>query len=103
MRWIMSAADDTRLCLGEDVAFQSLGDGHETVVVSLKTGFLYSCNDTTRAFLEAVDGNKTLAEISRELVAVFAVAEDRLLNDLRLLADRMLAEGLISVANEKNA
>jgi pyrroloquinoline quinone biosynthesis protein D len=98
----MNAADDTRLCLSEDVAFQSLGDGRETVVVSLKTGFLYSCNDTTRAFLEAVDGEKTLAEIGRELLVVFAVTEDRLLADLRLLADRMLAEGLVTVANAKN-
>jgi pyrroloquinoline quinone biosynthesis protein D len=95
--------NDTRLFLKEDVAFQSLGDGHETVVVSLGTGFLYSCNDTTRAFLEALDGEKTLAEIGRELVAVFTVSEDKVIADLRLLADRMLAEGLISVANEKNA
>ena len=95
--------NDTRLFLKEDVAFQSLGDGHETVVVSLGTGFLYSCNDTTRAFLEAVDGNKTLADICRELVAVFTVSEERLLKDLTKLADRMLAEGLISEANEKSA
>jgi pyrroloquinoline quinone biosynthesis protein D len=95
--------NDTRLCLNEDVVFQSLGDGHETVVVSLGTGFLYSCNDTTRAFLEAVDGKKTLAEIGRELIAVFTVSEDRLIADLRILADRMLVEGLISVANGKSA
>jgi Coenzyme PQQ synthesis protein D (PqqD) len=94
---------DTRLCLGEDVVFQSLGDGHETVLVSLKTGYLYSCNDTTRTFLEAVDGKKTLAEIGRELLAVFKVSEDRVIADLRLLADRMLAEGLVSVANGKSA
>ncbi|MGO9018812.1 MAG: PqqD family protein [Syntrophobacteraceae bacterium] len=96
-------SNDTRFCLSEDVVFQSLGDGHETVLVSLSTGFLYSCNDTTRAFLEAVDGNKTLADIGRELVAVFTVSEERLLKDLRMLADRMLAEGLIWVANEKSA
>ena len=94
--------NDTKLRLGEDVAFQSLGDGHETVVISLGTGFLYSCNDTTRAFLEALDVKKTLAEIGRELVAVFTVSEERAIADLRLLADRMLAEGLISVANEKS-
>lgn len=95
--------NDTRFCLSEDVAFQSLGDGHETVVVSLGTGFLYSCNDTTRAFLEALDGNKTLAEIGRKLVTLYTVSEERLLKDLRMLADTMLAEGLISVANEKSA
>lgn len=95
--------NDARLCLSDDVVFQSLGDGQETVLLSLGTGFLFSCNDTTRAFLEAVDGKKTLAEIGRELVAVFTVSEDRVIADLRILADRMLAEGLISVANEKSA
>lgn len=94
--------NDSRLRLNEDVVFQSLGDGHETVIVSLGTGFLYSCNDTTRAFLDALDGNKTLAEIARQLVEVFMVPEERLLNDLRLLAEKMLAEGLISVANEES-
>ena len=95
--------NDARLCLSDDVVFQSLGDGQETVLLSLGTGFLFSCNDTTRAFLEAVDGKKTLAEIGRELVAVFTVSEDRVIADLRILADRMLAEGLIAVANEKSA
>ncbi len=95
--------NDARFCLSDDVVFQSLGDGQETVLLSLGTGFLFSCNDTTRAFLEAVDGKKTLAEIGRELVAVFTVSEDRVIADLRILADRMLAEGLISVANEKSA
>jgi pyrroloquinoline quinone biosynthesis protein D len=95
--------DSIKFCLSEDVAFQSLGDGRETVLVSLGTGFLYSCNDTTRAFLEALDGNKTLAEIGRELFSLFTVTEERLLKDLRLLADKMLAEGLIAVANEKSA
>ncbi len=99
----MMTIDSARYCLSEDVAFQSLGEGHETVVVSLGTGFLYSCNDTTRAFLEALDGAKTLPEICSELLALFTVAEERLLKDLRLLADRLLAEGLISVANEKSA
>ncbi len=98
----MITDDGKRFYLNEDVAFQSLGDGQETVVVSLGTGFLYSCNDTTRAFLEALDGTKTLAQIGRELLALFTVAEERLLGDLRLLADRMLAEGLISVANEES-
>jgi hypothetical protein len=95
-------ADDSRLRLGEDVVFQSFGDGSETVVVSLRTGFLFSCNDTTKTFLEALDGKKTLVEIGRELVSIFEVSEERLLNDLRLLADKMISEELISVAHEKS-
>jgi hypothetical protein len=90
-------ANDTGISLSEDVVFQSLGDGLETVVVSLGTGFLYSCNDTTKAFLESLNGKKTLVEIVRELASVFAVSEDKLQEDLRMLAERLLAEGLISV------
>ena len=90
-------ANDTGICLSEDVVFQSLGNGLETVVVSLGTGFLYSCNDTTKAFLESVDGKKTLVEIVRELAGVFAVSEDKLREDLQILAERLLAEGLISI------
>jgi pyrroloquinoline quinone biosynthesis protein D len=94
--------DDSKLRLGEDVVFQSFGDGKETVIVSLKTGFLFSCNDTTKAFLEALDGRKTLGDVGRELVSIFEVSEKKLLNDLRLLADKMISEQLISVDNEKS-
>lgn len=92
---------DSRFRLNEDVVFQSLVDGQETVVVSLGSGFIYSCNDTTRAFLEALDGDKTLPEIASQLVGEFMTTEDKLLSDLSQLAEKMLAEGLISVVNEK--
>ena len=40
----------TILRLADDVTFQSLGDGQETVILSLETGTLYTCNETTETF-----------------------------------------------------
>ena len=54
---------ETPLILPETVAFQTLGESRQTVLVSMDSGYLFTCNDTTRAFLEAVDGKRTLYDL----------------------------------------
>ena len=55
-----------RLRVAEDVTFQTMGPGEQTVVLCMASGQLYTCNETTRAFLQAVDGTKSFDEIVPE-------------------------------------
>jgi len=89
--------DDRVLAVAEDVTFQSMGPGEQTVVLSLTTGELYTCNETTEAFLKALDGRRTFAQVVGELLSRFEVDAPRLEADLTQLADQMLAERMIVV------
>ena len=84
-----------RLKIADDVTFQSLGTGVETVVLSLNSGVLYSCNDTTAAFLSAIDGQLSLKQIIDDLLDTFDVSEEKLILDINSIANKLLAEKLI--------
>lgn len=89
--------ENTRLALSEDVAHQSLGEGHETVVLSLASGYLYTCNDAARRFLEVLDGQRTFAEVVDLLEGEYEVPRERLAADLLALARQLLDEKLIAI------
>jgi len=90
--------DSTRLARSDDVTFQSMGDGEQTVVLSLATGVLFTCNDTTTRLLQAVDGQRTFGEIVDLLLAEFDVDQTTLRADLAAMAKRLVDEGLLSTA-----
>ena len=85
----------TRLKIADDVTFQSLGQGVETVILSLDSGVLYSCNDTTAAFLSAIDGQRSLAQVIDELLDKFDIGKVKLTSDIQSIADKLLSEKLI--------
>ena len=95
----MSLTDETILTLADDVTFQSMGEGQETVVLSLESGYLYTCNATTEAFLKALDGKATLGQILGGLEVRFDVKPERLRKDILALAARMIDEKLILIAD----
>jgi hypothetical protein len=90
--------ESTSLKLGDDVTFQGLGDGQDTVILSLASGYLYTCNDTTAAFLSAVDGKRTVAQIVDQLLEQYEVDRQKLEADLLGIADKLVEEKLLAVA-----
>jgi pyrroloquinoline quinone biosynthesis protein D len=96
----MGVEETTRLAVSDDVAHQSLGEGEETVVLSLRSGYLYTCNETTQRFLTALDGQRTLGEVVDVLAQEYEVDRATLTADLAAMAERLLAEGLVVVEEE---
>ncbi len=91
----MPLTDECKLKLADDVTFQSMGDGQETVLLSLSSGYLYTCNETTEAFLKSLDGQATVGQILTGLAKQYEVSLDRLRRDIIALAQQMLDEKLI--------
>jgi hypothetical protein len=89
----------SHLKLADDVTFQSLGPKEQTVVLSLSSGHLYTCNDTTASFLRALDGRRSLSELVNELAKEYDVPAQRLQSDMEQLASKMLQEKLIVEAD----
>ena len=90
-----SLSQNARLRLADDVTFQSLGPGEETVVLSLNSGYLYTCNDTTAAFLRGLDGKKSLTAVIESLCNEFEVSRETLGKDMTALAAKLLEEKLL--------
>ncbi|HRR83358.1 MAG TPA: PqqD family protein, partial [Planctomycetota bacterium] len=81
--------ENVRLALREDVAHQSLGEGQDTVVLSLRSGYLYTCNETAERFLRALDGRRTLGQAVDLLEAEYDVPRATLAADLTALAEEL--------------
>ena len=91
-------SSSTRLALPPHVSLQALGEDEGGVVLKLDTGEMYTINDTTLAFLQKLDGKRTVAEIVREMVQLFDVDEATLTSDLIEIADDLLGESLLVIA-----
>ena len=74
-------------------SFQSVGDG--AVVLLADSGQLYSCNDTSEAFLRHVDGKHSLGDIVDLLAEEYEVEREMLEADLAELAENLKQEGVI--------
>jgi ribosomal protein L18 len=91
--------EDQRLKLADDVTFQTLSDGRQTVILSLASGYLYTCNRTTAALLGALDGRRTLAQAIDHIESQFEVDRVRLAADMQAMARKLLDEGLLVKAD----
>ena len=85
---------ETVLRMADDASVQHVGDG--AVVLLARSGQLYTCNDTTEAFLEKVDGARSLDQIIDLLSDEFEVDKATLGEDMAELAAELVAEGILA-------
>jgi pyrroloquinoline quinone biosynthesis protein D len=84
---------DDVFSLSPVASFQSVGDG--AVVLLADSGQLYSCNDTSEAFLRHVDGRRSLGAIVELMAQEYEVERSVLEADLAELAESLKQEGVI--------
>jgi hypothetical protein len=82
--------------LSSNVSYQPLGIGEGAVVLTLGSGELHTCNDTTAAFLSALDGTRTFDMAVAELEKEFDADPAVLRADLCELAGTLLSAGVIA-------
>ncbi len=91
--------EQARFQLSEDVTYQSMGGDEETVMLSLSSGYLYTCNETTKSFIGALDGERTFGEVVDLLTAQYDIPREQLLSDLETMLEELLREKLIVLAD----
>lgn len=87
--------NETVLQLEHDVTYQDMGPDQPAVILQLSTGQLFTCNETTRMFLERLDGLRDFSQVVKALLDEYDVDFDILAADLRQLGDELIAAGLI--------
>jgi pyrroloquinoline quinone biosynthesis protein D len=85
---------ETVLRMADDASVQHVGDG--AVVLLARSGQLYTCNDTSEAFLEKVDGARSLDQIVDLLSDEFEVDRATLEQDMAELAAELVTEGILA-------
>lgn len=93
--------DTTVFALADGISYQPLGAGEGAVLLTISSGQLYTCNDTTAAFLGVVDGQRTFGDVVEDLHRVFDVSRDALYRDLVELATNLMTEGIVHVRQPK--
>ena len=76
---------------------QSVGDG--AVVLLTDTGQLFTCNETTEAFLSMLDGQRTFSDVIELLGVEFDTDSATLSDDFGGLARQLLDEQIIRRVN----
>jgi pyrroloquinoline quinone biosynthesis protein D len=89
----LAIAGGTVLRMADDASVQHVGDG--AVVLLARSGQLYTCNGTTEAFLEKVDGQRSLDQIIDLLAAEFEVDRPTLVTDMSAMAADLVGEGIL--------
>lgn len=90
-------AEDTVLSLSANASFQSLGEG--AVILMIDSGQLYTCNETTEAFLKLVDGQRPFGAIVDQLTGEFAVQRDTAAADFLAVAHELRSEGILDITH----
>ena len=96
-------SEKTVLRRAEDVTYQSLGENQDTVVLSLDSGQLYTCNHSAEDFLSAVDGVRSFADIIGLLARQFDAPRRQIQEDMNSLAEQMIKERLILPVQQTDA
>jgi len=89
-------SEQTVLALSDDVTVQELGETEGGVVLNLRSGEMYTINDTAVTFLQNLDGQLSIGLVADKLVDMFDVPRDVLVADLMELGEQLGSEGLIS-------
>jgi hypothetical protein len=87
---------DSRLALAPQISLQALGLDEGGVVLKLDSGELYTINDTTLAFLQALDGRRSITEVAQALTETFDVDHATLTGDLVAIAGDLMSEKLVA-------
>ncbi|WP_425418451.1 PqqD family protein [Oricola indica] len=85
----------TRLVISLKATLKSMGENEGGVLLKLDSGELFTVNDTTVAFLNELDGNKSLAEIVNRLSDIYDVDVSLLEADLIEIADDLMDQNLL--------
>lgn len=91
-----SSAGEVVYTLAPDVSLQPLGEGEGGVVLMLKSGEIYTVNDTTLDFLSKIDGARSLLACAEGIAADYEVEVATAMSDLAEIAAELSAEQIIT-------
>lgn len=81
------------MSLSKEATLRQVGDS--AVILMVKTGQLYSCNETAQDFITRLDGKRDYQTVAAEIAQEYDVSPDVLSEDLSELLGYLLEEGVL--------
>jgi len=88
--------EETVLALAPNATFQPLGENEGAVVLMVDSGQLYTCNDTTVALLQVLDGKRNFGALIDAMLEEYEVERDVLASDVREMLAELESEGIVT-------
>lgn len=80
----------------DDVLFTSMGE--DAVLLHVQRGDYYSLNKVGARLWMLVDGTKSIDELAKLITEEFEITHDQAVNDVAELAEQLVKEELVKVA-----
>ena len=91
-------APTTMITLNEGMSVQDLGENEGAVVLSVATGQLFTCNDTTADVLRAAQQGTSFDTLITRLLGIYEVEEAELRSDIAAILRQLADEGIVRLA-----
>ena len=85
------------MALSPDATMRTVDEG--AVILMVKTGQLYSCNETAQDFISRLDGTQSIQTVAETLSQEYDVSPEELKTDLSELLSYLLSEGVLISVN----
>ena len=89
--------DDSWLVANEQDVAAKVVDG-EAILINLTSGLYYSMDKVGGLVWSLIAGGSSVAQVAQTVAATYSIPVDRARDDVRRLAQQLLAEKLISIA-----
>jgi hypothetical protein len=96
----MTFAPTVKVTRGKDVVSRQMDEAGNSVLLHLRSGYVYTCGEVGTFIWEALKKPATVAELVQKICGEFDVEEDTALDDLQRFLKDLVAERLVT-ADEK--
>ncbi len=86
-------AHEKTYALGPNISFREVGESG--ILLNTVSGQIYTCNDTARAFVKGIDGQRKFAELIDLVLEEFEVGRDQLNADLADFIGKLEEESVV--------
>lgn len=86
-------SEDLVLSLSPDASIRNVGD--EAVILMVRSGQIYTCNETARFFIAELNGDKTVGAVADAMGSEYDVDRKTLISDLSELLEYLIEEGVL--------
>jgi len=90
-----------KVARGKDVVSRQMDEAGNSVLLHLRSGYVYTCGEVGTLIWEALKKPSTVGDLLKKIFEEFEVEEDTALGDLQRFLKDLAAERLVTV-NDKN-
>ena len=99
----MPFASTVKVARGKDVVSRQMDESGNSVLLHLRSGYVYTCGEVGTFIWEALKKPATVGDLVQTICGEFDVEEDAALDDLQRFLKDLVAERLVTIDDKPHA